>query len=143
MAFSMTKFQSFVEALAEGAHNLGSDTLKIALSDDAPSAAADLLLADLTSEIANYANITNNATAREFTASASAQSGGTYKLTAADIVLTAEGTVGPFRYVIIYNDTAGSDELIGFYDYTSSITLEDTETLTIDFDDSNGVLTIA
>jgi hypothetical protein len=136
---TFNKFQPFVEKLAEKAHNLGSDQLKIALcaSANAP-AAANGLLADLT-EIA-YTNLSS----RNVTTSSSAQTSGTYKLVLADLVLTASGgSVAAFRYVVLYNDTAGSDELIGYWDYGSNLTLADGETFTIDFDASGGVLTIA
>lgn len=135
---TFVKFNSFVEALAEKVHNLGSDTLTVALTNTAPTASTDTQLSNITQ--ISY----TNCSARAITTSSSAQTSGTYKLTLADLTLTATGgTVGPFRYVVIYNDTATNDELIGYYDYGSSITLADTETLLIDFDGTNGVLTLA
>jgi len=134
---TFTKFQPFVEKLAEKAHNLGSDQLVVALTNSAP-VATNGVLADIT-EI-TYTNCSS----RNITTSSSAQTSGTYKLVLTDLVLTASGgTVGPFRYVVIYNDTATNNELIGYYDYGSSITLNSGETLTIDFDGTNGLLQIA
>lgn len=134
---AFVKFQPFVEKLAEKAHNLGSDTLKVALTNSAPSA-ANGVLADITEISYTYCS------ARAPTISSSAQTSGTYKLVLADLTLTASGgTVGPFRYVVIYNDTATNDELIGYYDYGSSITLADGESILLDFDASNGVLQLA
>jgi len=136
---SFNKFQPFVENLAEKVHNLGADQLVVALTNVAPSA-ANGVLADITQVSYTYCS------SRNITTVSSGQSGGTYKLTLQDLVLTASGgSVGPFRYVVLYNDAPSSplDPLIGWYDYGSSITLNDGETLTIDFDDSNGVLTLA
>lgn len=133
------KFNAFVENIAEKVHNLGADTLTIALTNTAPTS-ANAILTDIT-QIA-YTNLS----ARVITTSASAQTGGTYKLTLADLTLTSTGgATGPFRYVVIYNDTPASplDPLIGWYDYGSSITLADGESIVIDFDGTNGVLTIA
>lgn len=131
-----TKFNSFTEALAEKVHNLGSDTLKVALTNSAPSA-SNTVLANIT-EI-SYTNCSS----RTLTQSSSAQTSGTYKLVINDLVLTASGTVGPFRYVVIYNDTATNDELIGYYDYGSSLTLNNTDTLTLDFDGTQGLLQLS
>ena len=130
------KFNSFVEAEAEKSHNLGADTLTVAMTAAANApVATNTVLANLT-EI-SY----TNCSARAITTTTSSQTSGTYKLVLADLVLTASGgTVGPLRYVAIYNDTATSDELIGWYDYGSEITLADGETLTIDFDASNGFI---
>lgn len=135
-----TKFNSFTEALAEKVHNLGSDTLKVALSNTAP-AASNTVLADITQISAGFGYSSGGTAA---TISSSAQTSGTYKLTLADVVFTAAGgSLGPFRYCILYNDTATNDELICWWDYGSSITLADTETFTLDFSAANGALTIA
>jgi len=130
------KFQPFVEAVAEKVHNLGSDQLAVALTNTAPNA-TDATLSQIT-EI-SYTNLSS----RAITTSSSAQTSGTYKLTLADLVLTASGSVGPFRYVVIYNDTSASDNLIAYYDYGTSISLASGETFTIDFDAASGFLTIA
>lgn len=137
---NFVKVNSFIEAVAEKVHNLGSDQLKIALTNTDPTAS-----------VTNYAGLTSplattnlsGATPFNVTTSTSAQTSGTYKLVCADLTLTATGSVGPFRYVVLYNDTAAGDEVIGYYDYGSSITLANTETFLVDFDGSNGVLTIA
>lgn len=133
---TFTKFQPFVEALAEKKHNLGSDTLTVALTNSAPSA-ANSILTDITQ--ISYTNCSS----RAITTSTSAQTSGTYKLVLADLTLTASGTVGPFRYIVIYNDTATNDDLIAFYDYGSAVTLANTDTFVINFDDTGGLLTIA
>lgn len=134
---TFTKFNSFVEALAEKVHNLGADQLKVALTNSAPSA-SNTQLSNIT-EI-SYTNLSS----RNITTSASSQTSGTYKLVLTDLVLTASGgSVATFRYVVIYNDTATNDELIGYYDYGSAVTLANGETFTIDFDATNGLLQLA
>lgn len=143
---SFNKLNGFVEHLAEKVHNLGSDTLTVALSNTAPgSESTPPTGATSACILANVTQISyTNCSTRAITTSSSAQSSGTYKLVLTDLVLTASGgTVGPFQYVYIYNDTATNDELIGYYDYGSAITLQSGETFTLDFDGTAGVLTIA
>lgn len=130
---TFNKFNSFTEALAEKVHNLGSDVLTVALTNTAP-VATNTVLANITQ--ISYTNLSS----RVITTTSSAQTSGTYKLVLADLVLTASGSVGPFQYVVIYNDTATNDELIGWYDYGSALTLANTDTLTLDFDQTNGLI---
>lgn len=139
---SFNKFRAFVENVAEGVHNLGSDTLKILLTNTAP-VNTNSVKADLT-EISAGNGYTAGGTA--VTITSSAQSAGTYKLVGNDVVFTASGgTIGPFRYAVLYNDTPTSpaDPLIGWWDYGSSITLAAAETFTVDLDATNGILQIA
>lgn len=145
------KLNGFVEHLSEGVHNLGSDQLKLALSNVAPTAettpphqtTSNCVLANVT-QISNtdYANLST----REVTTTSSSQASGTYRLVLADLTLSATGNVGPFRYIYLYNDTPTApfvDPLIGYFDYGSSLTLAQGESLTIDFDQASGALTLA
>jgi hypothetical protein len=123
------KFQCFVEDLAHGVHNFDSDTLKVAFSNasNAPSASLDVKLADITTIAAPAVDTTT------LTVSSSGQTSGTYKLVLADLTMTASADVGPFQYVIIYNDDATNDELIAWYDYGSEVTLAKDDTFKLDF----------
>ena len=138
---AFTKFFSFVENIAEKVHDLGADTLKIMLTNVAPTT-GDTVKANLT-EIAAGNGYTAGGTA--VTISSSAQTAGEYKLVGTDVAFTASGgTIGPVRYVVLYNDTPTStaDPLIGWWDYGSSISLLDTETFTVDLSASSGILTL-
>jgi hypothetical protein len=137
---TFNKFNSFVEALAEKVHNLGSDTLTVALSNTLP-VNTNTQLSNITQ--ISYTNIQNGTTTgRNLAGVTSAQITGTYKLDANDLVLTATGTVPTFRYVVLYNDTATNDELIGWYDYGATVDLLNGETFTITWD-AAGILTLA
>ena len=139
---AFVKFQTFVEALAEKAHDLGSDVLKVALTNTAPTAATDTGF--LPGTLHPPPAAANGYTIQTPAITSSEQTGGTYKLVLADVVFTASGgQIGPFRYAILYIDSAAADELIAYWDRGSSLTLEDTETFTVDFDAGTGVLTIA
>lgn len=136
------KFHQFVEDLAKGVHNLSTGALKVYLTNAAPDAAADAIKTDL-AEITNENGYTAPVALSNVTAE---QTSGTLKLIADDVTITASGgTVGPFRYVILFNDTPTSpaDPLIASWDYGSSITLAAGESFLIDFSASNGILQIA
>lgn len=125
---SFNKFYSFVEALCEKKHDLSTDVIKVALCNaaNAPTA-TDAVLTDLTTvSTTGLDDITP-------TIVSSSQTVGVYSLVLADLTMTASSDVGPFRYVVLYDDTAANKELICWYDYGSEITLHSGESLTLDF----------
>ena len=121
------KFQAWAENMVEVA-NLGTDQFVIALTNTLPTA-ANSVLADITQ--ISYTNLSS----RNVTTTSSSQASGTYTLVLADLTLTASGSVGPFRYVVLFDDTPTSpaDPLVGWWDYGSSITMASGETFLIDF----------
>lgn len=145
---TLTKIADFVEHVAEKVHNLGSDQLIVALSNTAPGSETPTApTSDGGGVLANVTQVSyTNLSTRNLTTSSSSQTSGTYKLVLADLTLTSTGgTTGPFQYIYIYNDapTNPADPLIGYYDYGSALTLQDGESLTIDFSATNGAVTLA
>jgi hypothetical protein len=133
---AFNKFNSFIEGVFEGEHNFATHAFKVVLTNSAPIA-TNSVLANIT-QIANGNGYTTGGTAT--TISASSQTSGTYKAVASDVVFTATGAMGPFRYAVLYNDTHASDALVGWWDYGSAVTLATGETFTVDFDPTNGVI---
>lgn len=137
---SYNKFQVFTKDLIEGKHNFASNTFKVMLTNTAP-VNTNSIKGDLT-EISAGNGYTAGGTATTITSSTSS---GVAKVTGTDVVFTASGgTIGPLRYAVLYNDTQTSPAkpLVSWWDYGSSITLNDTETLTVDFDATNGIFTV-
>lgn len=136
------KFEKFVEHLAEKIHDLGADTISMQFMNTTPDAANDEVETDLPVDLATGGGYTQTTGVSLGTATTSAQTGGVYTFDLADNVFTASGaSVGPFRYVPLFNSTSAGKELILFYDHGTSITLLDTETFTITFN-AGGVFTI-
>lgn len=142
----MASFNKVNDFVANAVHNmdLASDQIAIALSNTAPSSESSDPSADGNGILGNVTEISyTNASSRSVTTSSSGQTSGVYKLVLADLTVTASGgNVGPFRYIYIYDDTVTSpaDPLIGYYDYGSSLTLNDGDSFTTDFSAANGVL---
>jgi hypothetical protein len=136
----MATFVPF-EALAEHVFlkkiNFSTDTIKVYLTNTAPDAEADAVKADLPTEISGGTGYTTGG--MTVTVSSAAQTAGVFKWVLADLTITASGgVVGPFRYACFYSDTATNDELIGYLDNGSAVTLADTQTYTFDFNATNG-----
>lgn len=137
---SFNKFECFPADLANGVHNFGSNTLKIALTNVAPIA-TNTVLSNIT-EISAGGGYVSGGFTLVLPAGGSAQSGGLYKLQLDDYTFTATGTVAAWRYVVLYNFSSASDSLVGYYDYGSTLNMTTGETFLFDFDGVNGVLSI-
>lgn len=130
------KFQDFSEQLVRGVHDWDANTFKIALTNTAPTA---------TQTTWNLTDHPAPAAANGYTAGGTAttiavsETSGTTTVTGTQVVFTATtGGIGPFRYAVLYNDTATSpaDAAIAYWDYGSSVTLADTETFTVKFNNT-------
>lgn len=132
---SYNKFNDFSEQLVNGVHDFDANTFKVALSNSAPTA-SNTVLADIT-QISGTNGYTTGGTA---TTIAVSETSGTTTVTGTQVVFTASGgSMGPFRYVVLYNDSAASplDALVAWWDYGSSITLADGETFTVKFSNTS------
>jgi hypothetical protein len=129
------KFHNFAEEFGKKLYDMqaAGDVLKIYLTNTTPNPATMNVKADL-------AEITP---ANGYPAGGSdiqnswSESSGTATLAGVDVAWTASGgNFGPFRYVVLYNDTPTSpaDPLIAWWEYPGgSITVFDTEVFTVDF----------
>lgn len=145
-----TKFEVFVGDLANKVHDLlGStvgtdiDDYRIYLSNTAPNAATMAVKADL-AEIAagnGYTAGGNSVTP------VGARSGGTLTLSGTKVTWTATGgTIGPFQYIVLYNNTPLNDPLICFWNRGAALTLQDGESFSVRFsgsDTTGAILTIS
>lgn len=133
------KYQKGVEALLEGI-NSGSDTWKIALSNTAPNVSTNATLSDAAEISAGNGYTAGGNTAA---VSSATQTGGTYKLvlTSPSTWTATGGSIGPLRYAILYDST--TNNLVGYWDYGSSITLNAGDSFTVNLDGTNGVFQVA
>jgi hypothetical protein len=132
---TFNKFQDFSQQLAEGKQNFGTDVYKVALSNVAP-VATNTIFSNIT-EISAGSGYTAGGTATTVTVS---ETTGTTTVSGTQVVFTASGgSIGPFRYVVLYNDTTSSPNkpLVGWWDYGSAVTLADTETFTVKFSNTS------
>jgi hypothetical protein len=126
------KYEKFVEHLAKAVHDFSAHSFRVALTNTAPNLGTHAVRADI-SELSTGNGYTQDSHSTSI--GGTTESGGTLSITATDVVVTASGAVGPFRYAVLYNTTPSSpaDPLIAEWDYGSAVTLANTETFTTDF----------
>ena len=131
---TFNKFNDFSEQLVIGVQDFDGNTYKVMLVNSPAPVATNSVKADLT-EISAGNGYSAGGTA---TTIAVSETSGTTTVTGTQVVFTASGgSIGPFRYVVLYNDTAASKNLVGWWDYGSSISLADTETFTVKFNNAS------
>jgi hypothetical protein len=134
------KFLDFAEQLGLGQHQLNTDTLRIALTNTLPVNSQTTF--DPVTNHAAPAAANGYTTGGHDVTNTWSESAGTATLAGVDVTITATaGGIGPFRYIVLYNDTNATDMLLMYYDHGSSITLADGESYV--FDITTNLLTLA
>lgn len=133
------KFNVFTQDLDQGAHQFQTHVYKFMLTNTAP-VATNAVKADITEISAGNGYTAGGAATTVTRANAS----GVDKVSATAVTITATGSVGPFRYCVLYNDTQTSPAkpLVCWFDYGSNITMVNTQTFTITPDATNGLFTV-
>lgn len=137
---SYNKFNAWIGYVAEGKIVHSTDAFKIMLTNTAPVATNSLYGDISANELANGSGYTTGGAA--VGTDSDTDTSGTVKFIAsADNVFTATGSMGPFRYAVIYDTTPTTPlkPLMGWWDYGSAITLASGETFTVDLDQTNGI----
>jgi hypothetical protein len=137
---SLNKFNVFVQDLAQKVHDLATDTLYVMLTDTAPVATNTV-----------ESNITEIAAGNGYTAgglpittTSCTQTSGTLKLVLANPAswTATGGAIAQFRYAVIYNNTPTSKPLVGWADFGTELNLTTGEVFSVQFDQTNGALTL-
>lgn len=129
---SYNKFQDFSEQLIRGTHDWDANTFKVALTNTLPLA-SNTVLADIT-QITATGGYTSGGSATTISV---AESGGTTTVSGTEVVFTGTGSgFGPFRYAVLYNDSAASKNLVSWFDYGASISVGAGETFTVKFNNA-------
>lgn len=128
------KFQDFTEQLIRGVHDFDAHTFRVALTNTAPVNTNTQL-----SQITQIAAGNGYTTGGNTTTITVSESAGTTTISGTEVVFTATGAMGPFRYAVLYNDTATSPAgaLIAWFDYGSAVTLQNGDTFTVRFNNAS------
>jgi len=138
---AFNKFNLFLDWMAKGTLNLSSDALKVMLTNVLPIPTNSIYSNISGGEVANGNGYVTGGIACTPTLS---NASGTEKLVGTSAVLTASGSIGPFRYIVLYDSTPASNKaLMGWWDYGASVNMNSTDIFTVTFDGVNGILQLA
>ena len=142
MAVTFTYYDHFLEILGDGTLDMDSDTFKLALLDNTHVFdATDTIFADVSGdEIAAGNGYT--AGGETLTAVTYVQTAAVVKFDANDVIWTAStGPIATSRFAVLYDTTAAS-ALLGLIDMDGDKTPGDGDSLTVQWDPTNGIFTI-
>lgn len=124
-----------------GIHDFDTHVFKAALTNRAPVVATDVGLSDIAEISAGNGYSAGGVTVDVISIS---QSAGVGKVVASldDTITASGGSIGPYRYIVLYNDTSTGDKLVGYWDKGAAVTLLDTDSQALDYDQSAGILTL-
>lgn len=134
------KYSAFLTSLAEGVHNFSTHVFKVALTDRAPVDATDALFVDI-SEIAAGNGYTAGGNVAVFSSVSGSGPVGVFLANPASFVASG-GSIGPFRYAVLYNDTVTDKPLVGYWDIGAETTIVDAAYITIVLDQTNGTVVL-
>ena len=132
---NFTTFNCFTADTLSAKHNIGTSVYKVMLTNTAP-----VVTNTVKSNITEIAAANGYSAGGPTTTVTQASTGTTATVKASNVTVTATGAVGPFRYAVLYNST--NNALVGFVDNGSAVTMANTDTFAVDFDQTNGVLTV-
>lgn len=125
------KFQDFVEQLGLENHQLNTDTLKVGLTNVLP--VNSQVTYDPVVDHAEPAAANGYIPGGYDVVNSWGEVGGVATLDGLDVTITASGgNLGPFRYIVLYNSTTISNNLVFYYDHGSELTLADGQSFVID-----------
>jgi hypothetical protein len=147
-ASALTFYNVFSESLGNNTVNMNTDSIRLALftSSYTPNAGTQVSFSALTNQVTGANGYTTGgATLTYGGVTRWAQSGGTATFRAENVAWTATGGSITARYAVLYSNTAGTNNLIGYIllDTTpADVTVTDTNTLTIQWN-ASGIFTLA
>jgi hypothetical protein len=123
MSVTLSKNYYFTLDLGNAVFNFATDQLVLAFTDTAPTTATHTY-SNITAPLATT-NIVGGASSLYLAGTTGwSQTTGTATLPASTFTITSQtGNFGPFRYVIVYDNTSTNKNIIGWYDNGSEITL--------------------
>lgn len=126
------KFNDFTEQLLRANHDFDNHVFKLMLTNAVP-VAGNTVKADIPEIPAGNGYVAGGNTLTLTITEVS----GVATIRANEVLFQATGgPIGPFRYAVIYNDTAAGKPLVAWFDYGQT-TLQDTESIVARFNNTN------